>query len=183
MTTSTLYGILAIISFALIWVAAAGAFIFTRRVRQRAHVTARMGIGAATAAVRKVGKRAPMTGDELSLARQVLDDRGSLLALAVPATLFFLGCFYVFGSLEQLHGRTPSERTFLGIFPMITSTNLSIQVLRSVRLKKRAGGLEPLPEPTVDSPPDGVPGATAGVGGGTQPTRHAVPAHHRQPAE
>ncbi|CKG86949.1 hypothetical protein LTT02_18045 [Mycolicibacterium smegmatis] len=183
MTTSTLYGIFAIISFTLIWVAAFGAFMFTRRVGRRAHVTATLGIGAATAAVRKVGKRAPMTADELSLARQVLHDRGSLLALAVPATLFFLGCFYVFGSLEQLHGRTPSERTFLGIFPMITSTNLSLQILRSVRLKRRAEGLEPLPEPPVDSPPDGVTGAATGVGGRAQPAGHTVSAHHGQPSE
>ena len=160
MTTSTLYGILAIISFCLIWVAAVFAFIFTRRVRQRMHVTATLGIGAVTAAVRKVGRRTPMTADELRLARQVLNDRGSLLALAIPATLFSLGCFYVFGSLEQLHGRTPSERTFLGVFPMITATNMSLQVLRSVRLKRRARVLEPVVPP--DAPPDSSPdgGAT-----------------------
>lgn len=181
MTTSSLFGVLAIISFSLIWVFATLAFIFTRGVMGRPHVTAHLGVGTVTATVRKVGKRAPMTEDELSLARQVLNDRGSLLALAIPATLFFLGCFYVFGSLEQLHGRTASERTFLGVIPMITSTNMSIQILRSMRLKKRVTRLAPVVAP--DSAPDGVAGASAGVGSGGQPPRHAVPAHHRQPPE
>ncbi|MBU8826429.1 hypothetical protein [Mycolicibacterium goodii] len=144
MTTSSLFGILAIISFALIWVFATLAFVFTRRVMRRPHVTANLGIGVVAATVRKVRKRAPLTDDELTLARQILNDRGSLLALAIPATLFFLGCFYVFGSLEQLHGRTPSERTFLGVFPMITSMNMAVQVLRSVRLKRRVPGVEPV---------------------------------------
>jgi Kef-type K+ transport system membrane component KefB len=137
MTTSSLYGILAIISFVLIWVFAALAFVFTKRAMTRTHVTARLGIGVLPATLRKLRKRLPLTDEELTLARQVLDDRGSMLALAIPATLFFLGCFYVFGSLEQLHGRTPSERTFLGVFPMVTSTNMAIQVLRSARLRRR----------------------------------------------
>ncbi|ODQ89107.1 hypothetical protein [Mycolicibacterium flavescens] len=158
-----LYGILAIVSFSLIWVAAAAAFAFTTRVRRRAHVTATLGIGVATAAVRRVGKRAPMTADELHLARQVLNDRGSLLALAIPATLFFLGCFYVFGSLEELHGRTPSERTFLGVFPMITATNMGLQVLRSARLKRRARGMEP-----TDPPDDLADGGATGVSSARQ---------------
>lgn len=144
MTTSSLFGILAIISFALIWVFATLAFVFTRRVMRRPHVTANLGIGVVAVTVRKVRKRAPLTDDELTLARQILNDRGSLLALAIPATLFFLGCFYVFGSLEQLHGRTPSERTFLGVFPMITSMNMAVQILRSVRLKRRVPGVEPV---------------------------------------
>lgn len=137
MTTSSLFGILAIAAFALVWVFAVVAFLFTRRMMGRPHVVLGLDIGAVRSAVRKVGKREPLTDDELNLARQVLSDRGSVLALAVPATLFCLGCFYVFGSLEQLHGHTPSERTFLGVIPMITSTNMAIQVLRSARLKRR----------------------------------------------
>jgi len=43
----------------------------------------------------------------------------------------------VFGSLEHLHGATPSERTFLGVIPMLTSTNLAIRMLRSASLKAR----------------------------------------------
>ena len=53
-----------------------------------------------------------------------VSDRGSFMALCIPATIFSIGCFYVFGSLEHLHGATPSERTFLGVIPMFTSTNL-----------------------------------------------------------
>ena len=137
MTTSSLFGILSIIFFALIWVSAVVAFVFTRRMMGHPHVTATLGIGTLPATLRKVRKREALTDDELSLARQVLADRGSVMALAVPATLFCIGCFYVFGSLEQLHGHTPSERTFLGVFPMLTSTNMAIQILRSARLKRR----------------------------------------------
>jgi hypothetical protein len=43
----------------------------------------------------------------------------------------------VFGSLEHLHGATPSERTFLGVIPMLAYTNLAIRLLRSASLKGR----------------------------------------------
>ncbi|TVY05264.1 hypothetical protein FPV58_07580 [Mycolicibacterium porcinum] len=137
MTTTTLFGILSIIFFVLIWVFAVVAFLFTKRMRGHSHVTSELGIGTLPATLRKVRRRQPLSDDELSLARQVLSDRGSVFALAVPATLFCIGCFYVFGSLEQLHGHTPSERTFLGVFPMLTSTNMAVQILRSARLKRR----------------------------------------------
>ena len=58
-------------------------------------------------------------------------------ALCIPGALFFLGCYFVFGSLEHLHGATASERTFLGVIPMLTSLNLTIQLLRGARLKRR----------------------------------------------
>jgi hypothetical protein len=148
MTTSTLYGILSIVSFALIWVFAVVAFVFTRRMRDHAHVTSKLAIGTLSTTLRKVRKRDVISDDELALARQVLADRGSMLALAVPATLFCIGCFYVFGSLEQLHGRTPSERTFLGVFPMLTATNMAMQILRSARLKRRIP--DPVPPEAQD---------------------------------
>lgn len=44
------------------------------------------------------------------------------MTLCIPGALFMLGCFFVFGSLYHLHGATPSERTFLGVIPMLTST-------------------------------------------------------------
>jgi Kef-type K+ transport system membrane component KefB len=59
------------------------------------------------------------------------------MALCIPFTLFALSCYYVFGSLEHLHGATPSERHFIGVIPMLTSTNLAIQLLRARRLKGR----------------------------------------------
>jgi hypothetical protein len=137
MTTSSLFGILAITSFASMWVFASVAFMLTKRMMGRTHVRSRLDIGTVPAILRKVRKREPLSEDELRLGREVLFDRGNVLALAVPAALFSLGCFYVFGSLEQLHGHTASERTFLGVIPMITSTNMAIQILRSVRLKRR----------------------------------------------
>ena len=78
-----------------------------------------------------------MTQDELDYAKQLLAARSSLMTLCIPGALFSLGCFYVFGSLYHLHGATPSERTFLGVFPMLASINLTTQVLRSARLKRR----------------------------------------------
>jgi Kef-type K+ transport system membrane component KefB len=56
---------------------------------------------------------------------------------SIPAAIFTMGCFYVFGSLEHLHGATPSERTFLGVIPMLTSTNLTIRMLTAFGLKRR----------------------------------------------
>ena len=94
-------------------------------------------VGGIPTVLRKLRKREPMTEEEVALARQAISDRGSLLALCIPATLFSIGCFYVFGSLEQLHGKAPSERTFLGVFPMLTATNITIQLLRSATLKWR----------------------------------------------
>jgi hypothetical protein len=60
-----------------------------------------------------------------------------LLAYSVPATLITMGCLYVFGCLQQLHGATPSVRTFIGVLPMLGATNLTLQLLRVARLKGR----------------------------------------------
>jgi hypothetical protein len=140
MTAIGPFGIAAIGAFASIWLFAAVAFVFTKRMTSRTHVTSNLDIGALATVLRKVHNGGPLSDDELSLAREVLSDRGSITALAVPATLFSLGCFYVFGSLDQLHGHTASERTFLGVIPMITATNMAIQILRSARLKRRLTG-------------------------------------------
>lgn len=78
-----------------------------------------------------------MSHHELDYAKQLVADRGSLLTLCIPGALFMLGCFYVFGSLYHLHGATPSERTFLGVIPMLTSMNLAIQIRRHAGLKRR----------------------------------------------
>jgi Kef-type K+ transport system membrane component KefB len=53
------------------------------------------------------------------------------------STFYTMGFFYIFGSLEHLHGARPSERTFLGLIPIITSTNLTVRMFLSGRLKKR----------------------------------------------
>ena len=145
MTTSNLYGILAIASFALVWVFGTVAFLFTKRVRNRPSVDAIDAPGSVPRVVRKFRRGEPLSDDEMALARHTLAARGHLMAFAIPATLFCLGCFYVFGSLEQLHGHQASERTFLGVIPMITSTNLTIQLLRSVILKRRLPKSNPAP--------------------------------------
>jgi hypothetical protein len=155
-TTTSLWGVLTIISFAMIWIFACIAFLFTRRMTRRTHVTGDLDIGTSPAVLRKVRKREPLSDDELHLAREVLCDRGSVMALAIPATLFSLGCFFVFGSLEQLHGHTPSERTFLGIIPMITSTNFAIQMLKSALLKRKLPKPSP-PQSNTAPPPLRVP--------------------------
>jgi hypothetical protein len=76
-----------------------------------------------------------MSEDEVDYAREIVSDSRSLLAYSIPATLFAMGCFYVFGCLQQLHGGTPSVRTFIGVLPMFGATNLTLQLLRVARLK------------------------------------------------
>ncbi len=78
-----------------------------------------------------------MSTDELDYAKQIIGARSALMTLCIPGALFMLGCFYVFGSLYHLHGATPSERTFLGVFPMLASINFTTQILRHARLKRR----------------------------------------------
>jgi Kef-type K+ transport system membrane component KefB len=76
------------------------------------------------------------------------------MALCIPAAIFSIGCFYVFGSLDYalLHGITPSERTFLGVIPMFTSTNLAIRMLRSASLKRRLPEQPKAPQAALHAP-------------------------------
>lgn len=134
---SSLYGLLTVLALALALVFASVAAVFIKRLGDRPTTPAGEEAGSAKAVVTKVRKRQPMSQDELDYAKQLLANRSSLLALCIPAALFSLGCFYVFGSLYHLHGATPSERTFLGLFPMLASVNLTTQILRSARLKRR----------------------------------------------
>lgn len=87
-----------------------------------------------------------MTEDEVNLAGRIIDIRRAPLAYTVPAAFMTLGVFYVLGSLEYLHGHQASERTFLGVIPMFTATNLIIQMRKTARLKKRLTKL-PAPQP------------------------------------
>jgi hypothetical protein len=59
--------------------------------------------------------------------------------LAIPATLFSMGFFYVVGCLYELHvyGGDPSFRTFVGGIPMLTSMNIAAQLRRVARLKSK----------------------------------------------
>ena len=132
-----LWGYLTILALALTLIFAAVASVFVKRIVGRGPTAISEELGSAKTVMAKVRKREPMTDDELTYAKRIVADRGSLMALCIPGTLFMLGCFYVFGSLYHLHGATPSERTFLGVFPMLTSTNLAIRLRSSARMKKR----------------------------------------------
>ncbi|GLE59328.1 hypothetical protein NJBCHELONAE_46410 [Mycobacteroides chelonae] len=132
-----LFGYLAILAFVALLTFATCMFVYTTRLRKQVSSPLADRIGGYPLVLRKVRKREPMSPDELAFARQAIADRGSLWAFSIPATIFSLGCFYVLGSLEQLHGATPSERTFLGVIPMISSINITAQVLRMRRLEGR----------------------------------------------
>jgi hypothetical protein len=132
-----LWGYLTIFALVLALVFVAFAAVFVKRLGDRPTTPISEEIGSARAVTKKVRKREPMSKDELDFANQLIAARGSLMAFCIPSALFMVGCFYVFGSLYHLHGATPSERTFLGVFPMLASINFTIQILRSARLKRR----------------------------------------------
>jgi hypothetical protein len=138
------WAILTVIAFIAIVVFVTLASVFVSRLVRRPTLPMSEEVGGVPTVLRKLQKREPMSDEEVALARQAVTDRGSLLALCIPATIFSIGCFYVFGSLEHLHGLRPSERTFLGVIPMFTSTNLFIRMVKSASLKRRL----PKPAPT-----------------------------------
>jgi hypothetical protein len=145
---SGLYGLLTVLALAVMLVFAVVATVYVRRLEARDTFPLSEEVGGTTTVVAKVRKREPLSNDELAFAKQVVADRTSVRALAIPAMIFALGCFYVLGSLQHLHGATPSERTFLGVIPMFTSTNLAIRMISHARLKgrlKRLGSPEPSP--------------------------------------
>jgi hypothetical protein len=134
---SGLFGFLTVLALVLALVFAAIAAVYVKWLGDRPPAPISQEIGSAKLVVRKLRKREPMSDEELAYARQVVADRGSPMAFCIPGALFMVGCFYVFGSLYHLHGATPSERTFLGVFPMLASMNFTTQLLRSARLKRR----------------------------------------------
>jgi hypothetical protein len=109
--------------------------LFISRLENRKPASLGEKVGAHKAILAKLRKGQPMSQDELDYAREMISDCRSLLAYSIPATLFTMGCFYIFGCLQQLHGATPSIRTFIGVLPMFGSTNLTLQLLRVARLK------------------------------------------------
>jgi hypothetical protein len=143
-----LWGYLSIIFLALAFVFAAFAAVYVKRLGDRTPLPISEEIGSVKAVMHKVSKREPMSKDELDYAKQIVADRRSLMALCIPATLFALACFFVFGSLWYLHGATPSERTFLGLIPMLTSTNLAVRLRARARLKRRLEKMSVVPSPS-----------------------------------
>jgi hypothetical protein len=116
---------------------ASGVFVFIRRLEHRRPAPLGEVVGAHKAVLAKLRKREPLSQDEVDYATELITDARSLLAYSIPAALFTMGLFYVVGCFQQLHGGAPSFRTFIGGIPMLTSTNLTIQLLRVARLKGR----------------------------------------------
>lgn len=132
-----LFGLLTVVALVMALVFASIAAVYVKRLGERPFPPIADEIGIARAVTTKVRKREPMSPEELDYAKQIVAVRSSLLTFSIPGALFSVGCFYVFGSLYHLHGATPSERTFLGVFPMLASLNFTTQILRSARLKRR----------------------------------------------
>ncbi|WP_234818063.1 hypothetical protein [Mycolicibacterium sphagni] len=134
-----LWGFLMFVALGFEVVFASCAFVYTRRLMRLGSLPLSDELNSYQRALRKLRKGEPMSQDEWNLAERIIDIRRSPLAYSVPLSFMTMGIFYVFGSLEYLHGHTPSERTFLGAIPMFTATNLIIQMRKSARLKKRLG--------------------------------------------
>jgi hypothetical protein len=131
------WGLLALIALAVTLLLLTIATIYVRRLESEPKLPFSEEIGAAPRVIKKLRKRESMTPEEFEYAQRIVAIRGNPMAFAIPFTLFALSIFYVFGCLEYLQGATPSERTFIGVIPMFTSTNLAIQLLRAKRLKGR----------------------------------------------
>ena len=110
-------------------------FVFVKRLLRRAPTPLSEEVGGFRTVLLKLRKGEPMSKEELDFASQIIADRGSLLAYSIPAAIFTLGCFYVFGNLE-LHGPR-SLRPYIGLFPMMGSINVTVQLRRIAVLKKR----------------------------------------------
>jgi len=136
------WGLLTLIAFCVDLVLLSIAFVYVRRLERQPTLPFSEEIGAAPQVIRKLRKRESMTPEEFEYAQRIVAIRGNPMALCIPFTLFTLGCYYILGSLEYLQGATPSERTFIGVIPMLTSTNLAIQLLRARRLKGRLRSAE-----------------------------------------
>jgi hypothetical protein len=137
MIETALFGYLTVGSLVAVVVFASLAFVFVQRSLNRPAVAGGEEVAIAPAVLKKLRKRESLSDDETAIATDVIARRRSLMAYSIPAAIFSIGCFYVFGSLEHLHGATPSERTFLGVIPMFTAVNVTLQLLRSARLTKR----------------------------------------------
>lgn len=144
-----LYSLLTIVVAMLGLTFVACAFVFIRRLESRKPAPLGEQVGAHKAVLAKLRNRQPMSRDELDYAREIISDCRSPLAYSIPATLFAMACFYVFGCLQQLHGATPTVRTFIGGLPALGATNLTAQLLRVARLKSRLQEAESSAVPTT----------------------------------
>ncbi|GAB7066309.1 hypothetical protein H7J06_05335 [Mycobacterium hodleri] len=124
---------------------AACVFVYLRRLENRSPAPLGEEVGAHKAILAKLRKGEPMSQDEIEYATELVDDARSPLALAIPATLFCCGFFYVVGCLYELHvyGGNPSFRTFVGGIPMLSSMNIAVQLRKVARLKRRLAEVAP----------------------------------------
>jgi hypothetical protein len=143
-----LFGYLTVVVGMLELVFAACVFVYVRRLEDRTSAKLGEKVGAHKAVLAKLRNRESMSQDEMDYAAELISDSRSLLAYSIPASLFTLGLFYVVGCFQQLHGAAPSFRTWIGVIPMFTSTNLTVQLLRVARLK---GRLQSAPLTTPES--------------------------------
>ncbi|UMB69052.1 hypothetical protein [Mycobacterium paraterrae] len=132
-----LWNYLTAITLALEVVFATCAAIHVGRVMRQSPVPLANEVNAVPTVLGKLRKGVALQDYEKPLANQVVDARRPLLAFSIPATFMTAGAFYIFGSLEHLHGAQPSERTYLGLIPIITSTNLTMRMFLSGKLKSR----------------------------------------------
>jgi hypothetical protein len=130
-----LFGYLAILAAVAELVFATFFYAYVKRLLGRAPTPLSEEIGGSRKVLRKLRQGEPMSKEELDFASQTIADRGSLMAFSIPAAIFTLGCFYVFGNLE-LHGRH-SLRIYIGLGPMLGSINITVRLLRIATLKKR----------------------------------------------
>lgn len=137
MVDFSLYGDLTILAAVLGLVFGGCAFVFIKRLEDRIPASLGEVVGTHKMVLNKLRKRESMAQSEVEYAAQIISDCRSILGYSIPATIFTIGCFYIVGCLEQLHGGTPSVRTFIGVLPMLGATNLAIQLLRVARLKGR----------------------------------------------
>jgi hypothetical protein len=133
----SLWNYLTAIALALEVVLATCATVYVMRILRRTPVPLTNEVNAVPTVLAKLRKRESLQDYEKPLATQVVDARRPLIAFSIPAAFMTMGLFYIFGSLEHLHGAQPSERTFLGLIPIITSTNLTMRMFLSSRLKSR----------------------------------------------
>lgn len=138
-----IWGELTILDGIMAAVFATCVFVYVTRLENRTPHPLGEQVGAHKAVLAKVRKREPITQDEYDYARELVADARTPLALAIPATLFCMGLFYVVGCLYELHvhGGNPSFRTFIGGIPMLTSMNMAAQLRRVARMGGQLDGI------------------------------------------
>ena len=81
----SLFGYLTIVDLVAVLVFATLASVFVKPLLSREPVPMSEEVGSVPTVLRKLPKREPMSDDELAFAKQVVSDRGSLMAYSIPA--------------------------------------------------------------------------------------------------